>query len=580
MRSTASQITKYPWEKRLAAIPNAWKSRTNIVSPDLCDDAIRRLAPSLAQHFGCTIIDINPGIGLWSSKLHDYLKPRNHILMEPKQNVYLPFLQPLLDAPDSRYRLENWPDSHLWQPKRYVEEGLLHDVEGRGGPPPTTEEPNNLILIIANLAGQRHRIAGESKATMSAHLKAIDFSHAARHQSGFQSYGPTRMLMWLSDQDKRPLLPRTVGYRGKVSAYMEAVLHLEEIVGFPHASDAKIRREDALNIESGKQVAKRMREQDVKIPSHRQAKPGDRISDLSEVSRHWHKELQELEEDFRRGMFSQYVERPAEKSIDEHTLRVKSRKAKGRDLETLTPEYKRMMTLRYVVNGQNVTIDRINTVLKKQENIDKMDIDLHREDIKALDREEIVKALDSSIHEFKDELETLTAKQLKTLFFLDDDRRAFAMDPPLLMWDRRKAEPLSAKEDEFYAPGEIALLDFQPKTADKILMTSEQSIYFDLISTSLFGPSGQATLKHLKTIAPGAFEALVPQVLAIRDPRRGGRYDVESLRVRAVTPEMIHGLAVAWDNWVFKPPIEDALTQFGTSFEERTTSKKGAIARL
>lgn len=543
------------------------------------DDVIQRLAPSLAQHIGCTIIDINPGIGLWSSKLHDYLKPRNHILLESKPTVYLPFLQPLLDAPGSRYRLKDWPDSYLWQPKRYVEEGLLPDAEGHGGPPPTTEVPNNLILIVADLAGQRHRAVGERGASTSAHLKAIDFSHAVRHRSGFQHYGPTRMLMWLSDEDKRPLLPRTVGYRGKLSVYMEAVLHLEEVVGLPHTSDANMRREDALDIESSKQVAKRMQETDIKIPLHRQARRGG-ISDLSGVSRPWHRELQELEEGFQRGKFSQYVERPAAESIDEELPRVKSARAKSRDLGSCTPEYKRMMTLRYVIDGQNVTVDRINTVLRKQESIDKLYLDLHREDIKATEQAEIVKALDSRIQDFKDDLGTLTTKQLKTLFFLDDDRRAFAMDPPLLMWDRRKAEPLLAEEDEFYASGKIALLDFQPKAADEMPMTWEQSIYFDYISTSLFGPRGQATLKHLKTMAPGAFEALVPQVPEIRDPRKGGRYDLDSLRVRAVTPEMIHGLAVAWDKWVFKPPIEDALTQFGTSFTESITSRKGAIARL
>ena len=546
----------------------------------LSDDVIQRLAPSLAQHIGCTIIDINPGIGLWSSKLHHYLKPRNHILMEPKQNVYLPFLQPLLDTPGSRYRLRDWPNSHIWQPKRYVEEGLLHNAEGYGGPPPTTEVPNNSILIIANLAGQRSKVVGESRAAMSAHVKAIDFSHAVRHQSGFQSYGPGRMLMWLSDEDKRPLLPRTVGYRGKLSIYMEANLNLEEIVGFPHASDAKIRREDALNIHSSEQVAKRMQEKNIKIPLHRQARPGDRISNLSEVSRNWHRELQDLEESFQSGKFNQYVEGPAADLIDGDMSRGRSEKAKKKKSVTLTPEYNRMMTLRYVANGQNVTIDRINTMLKTQEKIDKMDLELHRDNIKAEDQEELAKAMDSRIQDFKDEIETLTAKQMKALYFLDDDRRAFAMDPPLLMWDRRNAEPLSAHEDEFYAPGEIALLDFQPKSTNRFPMTSEQSFYFDLISTSLFGPAGKTTLKHLKTVAPGAYEALVPQVPAIRDPRKGGRYDIESMRVRALTPEMIHGLAVAWDKWVFKPPIEDTLTQFGTNWEERTTSRKGAIARL
>ena len=543
------------------------------------DDVIQRLAPSLAQYVGCTIIDINPGIGLWSSKLHDYLKPRNHILMERNQDVYLPFLQPLLDAPGSRYRFRNWLDEHLWQPRRYVQEGLLHDAQGHGGPPPTTEEPNNSILIIANLVGDRHRAPGEPRAVISAHSKAIDFSHAARHRSGFQNYGPTRMLMWLSDEDKRSLLPRTVGYRGKLSVVMEADCNLEEIVGFSHASDANIHREDALDIESSKRVEKRMQEKDVEIPLHRQSRLEDRRSDLSEVSRLWHRELQELQEGFQRGHFSQYAERPAADSINEPRPEAEIGKRKTTALATLTPEYKRMVKLRGVAKGQNVTIDRINTVMKKQEKIDKMDLDLHREDIKASEQEEIIKALESSILDFKDELKTLTAKQLKTLKFLDDDRRAFAMDPPLLLWDRRKAEPLSAEQNEFYNPGEIALLDFQPKTVGNMPLTSEQSLYFDLIATSLFNPSNQATLKHLKTIAPGAFEALTPRVPAIRDPRKGGRYDIESVRVRTITPEIIHGLAVAWDNWAFKPPIEDALTQFGANLAIRSSSR-GFMTRL
>lgn len=409
---------------------------------------------------------------------------------------------------------------------------------------------------------------------MAAHAKAIDFSHAARQRSGFQSHGPTRMLMWLSDEDKRGLLPRTVGYRGKMSVYMETRVNLEEIVGFPHASDLKVHREDGLEIESSRQVVKRMQEKDVKTPAHRQARLQDRQSNLSEVSRYWHKELEELERDFKAGVFSEYL------ADDGDMPGAKGGSAVGRKSPARTPEYKRMKSLRHVATGQNVSIYKVNAVLKKQEKIDEIDLDLCCADLAPLEQAELTKTLDSSIQDFKKELETLTAKQLTMLFFLDDDRRAFAMDPPLLLWDRRKAEPLRANEDEFYAPGQVALLDFQPKTTDDIPLTSEQAIYFDLLLTHLFGPKGQATLKHLKTIAPGAYEALVPQVPAIRDPRKGGRRDVESVRVRAVTPEMIRGLAVAWENWVFKPPLEDVLTQYGSSFEESTTSKRGAIARL
>lgn len=491
-------------------------------------------------------------------------------------NVYQPFLQRLLDAPGSRYQLRDWPDKNIFRHDTSVEEGLLHDADGRGGLPPTTKEPNNSILVIANTIGQRHKVLGEARSTNSAHTKAIDFANAVRHQAGLYRYGQTRMLMWLSDEEKRSLLPRTVGYRGRLASLVESYFHVEEIVGFPHASDSKIKREDALDIESGKRVAKRVQEKGIKIPPHRQSRPEDRRFDLSEVSRPWHKEVQELQEGFRAGKFSQYAERPAADS-DEGRMR----KAKNNRLyQVYTPEYQRLTRLLSVSRGQNKTLDKINRILKDQERIDKMDVDLHREDIEPSEQQEIIKALDSSIQDYKKELGTLTEKQLTTLFFLDDDRRAFAMDPPLLTWDRREAEPLLAREDEFHNPGQNALLDFQPKKTIEFPMSTEESIYFDLVSTHLHGPRGQTTLKFLKTLAPGAFEALVPQVSAIRDPRRGGRYDVDSLRVRVLTPEMLYGLAVAWDNWAFKPPIEETLTQFTTSFEHRVMRKTGVIAKL
>ena len=546
----------------------------------LSDDVIRRLAPSLAQHVGCTIIDINPGIGLWSSKLHEYLKPRNHILMEPKQSIYLPFLQPLLDAPGSRYQLKGWPDSHLWQPKRYIEEGLLHDTKGYGGTPSRNGEPNNSILIIANLAGQTKTMREHARAATSAHLKAIDFSHDVRHKTGFQQYGPTRMLMWLSDEDKRALLPRTVGYRVKLSVFMEANVALEEIVGSRRKSVVRIRREDFLESQSRKEVALRMQEEGMMIPEGRQCGPEDRGSDVSKISRHWHSELQELEEDFQAGKFSQYVKTPAAKSINGRMPRAMNGKAITEDSLPESPEYQRMMLLRYDANGQNVLIDRVEAVLRKQKKIDEMDSDLYREDIKASEQKNDVKALESRTQDFKAELEKLTTKQVSVLLFRDDDRRALAMDPPLLMWDRRKAEPLLAGEDEFYAPDQVALLDFQPKATDEFPMTPEQSIYFDLIASSLYSPATQATFRRLDTIAPGAFDALVPQVAAIHDPRKGGRRDIDSVRVRTATPEMIHGLAVAWDNWLFKPPIEDLLLRFGVNSEERAKSKRGPIARF
>lgn len=491
--------------------------------------------------------------------------------MEPRPDICLPFLQPLLDAPGSRYHLRSWPDELQWQPEKYVAEGLLHDVDGRGGASPTTEVPNNSILLVANVAGQSF-LGHSARRGHAAHSKALDFANAAKHNSGFQRHGPTRLLMWMADVDKRSILPRSVGYRGKLAALMEANLDVEEIVETPTSTKGAIRREDALELESNKRVTKRMQEQNIQIPLHRQAKPPNNMLTLSITSRDWHKELDQLEEAFKTQKLSQFVGMPPSPLIP--VLLGGSRK-----LAEYTPEYKRMATLRGVLAGQNVAFSKANQYMQRQEEIDELDLKLHRERTSARKQEEELKILDSTIRDYQEQLETLSMKMQHRVLFLDDDRRAFAMDPPLLTWDRRTAEPLVAEVDEFYVAKELALLDFQPKTTNQFPMTSEQYLYFDVIATSLLGLKGPTTLKILNRMAPGAYEALVPKVPAIRDPTKGGRRDVESVRARVLTPEMLHGLAIAWDNWVFKPPVADTLAQFSASYEYRARERKGIIAR-
>ena len=58
-------------------------------------------------------------------------------------------------------------------------------------------------------------------------------------------------------------------------------------------------------------------------------------------------------------------------------------------------------------------------------------------------------------------------------------------------------------------------------------MSEKQDDYFDDIATHLMGVRGPATLRHLNKLAPGAFEALTPKVPALRDPRKGGRRDID-----------------------------------------------------
>lgn len=355
------------------------------------------------------------------------------------------------------------------------------------------------------------------------------------------------MLMWLADSDKRTLLPRTVAYRSKVAVSLELSMHVEEIVGGPPL-ESKARREDALEIKSGERVAERTKEEGLILPPRRQlAYEGTFGRSSAGTTRDWHQELQELAEGFKTLKYSQFVGELPKPLID----------ARGRKQGVpFTPEYKRFRRLKGIFNRANVNHNKADKFVQMQEEIDRLDLKAHRTDIDTEQRKELFRVLDAKIQDYKASLEDLREADLQKMMFLDDDRRAFAMHPPLLMWDRRKAEPILAEDDEFYHINKpMALLDFQPqpKSIKDFPMNEKQEDYFDDIATHLMSVRGPATLHHLNKLAPGAFEALTSKVPALRDPRKGGRRDIEFVRNRTLTSEMFHGLALAWDQWLFKP---------------------------
>jgi len=485
--------------------------------------------------------------------------------MEPKQEIFLPYLKPLLDAPGSRYVLRDWHDRDQWQPQKYIDENLL----------PAPEESENWerkrspILIIANLANQaiKTSTANDSVSRFTnSHIKSIDLAHAVRMRSAFQAYGSTRILMWLPDAEKRALIPRTVAYRGKVAVYLESTFRVEEIAGGAPLL-TRARREDSLDMESSKLVAKRMEEDKIQIPPERQSKSIDTAS-KSSTFRAWHAEMEELEKGFESLEYSQFLGKPPAPMVF----------LKANNPFPVTPEFERLRTLRRTLNLQNKIIDIVNAKLQMQEEIDQLDLAAQRAGIDPAERERELSVIDAKLGAFKHELGKLSQKHRDRLLFLDDDRRAFSLNPRLLMWDRRRADPLKVQSDEFHTAKELALLDFQPLPPEKQFpLTSDQSIYFDMISTNLFAPRGATTLKYLNYSAPGAYEALVPHAPAVTDPTKGGRRDVESVRIRNLTPEMLWQLAKAWDEWLFKPSMSDTMTQFGVNYGKDLLMRRGLM---
>lgn len=382
--------------------------------------------------------------------------------------------------------------------------------------------------------------------------------------------------MWMPDSEKHIILPRTISLRRKLSIDVEMVCNVEEIAGGGIDTQIATLRETFLDFESSKRVAEKMEIQDIQPPCSRQDVAqkqvyGDLLNPAEDTTkalgvrhvmttgprRQWHNELKQLEQDYRDGKFLQY-----DPSLSPTRERPKDRRT------TLSPEYFRLTRLRSEFKLQEKFRIKVDELIEEQDDIDRLHFGILNKAHNEPERQGTLAELQGRAAAFKTHLENLPKRVRDTLKNSIDNRRAFAKDPPLLMWDRRTAEPLIVHEDEFFKPTQLALLDFRPISPTPYPITSAQSAIFDLIMGGLLNHPND-TIYCLNSLAPGAADAIVPHVSALQDLKRGGRYDLSDFRIRCFTPEMIYGIVQAWEKWPFKPPVSHMAAMSQDLFKNR-----------
>ena len=478
------------------------------------------------------------------------------------QDAYWPFLKPLVDAPGSRYHLRDWNDQDQFVLKRYVSEGLLPDFDAS----PHESGRNDSILILANMGeGKSDRLRSKGMGS-KCHGKILNYVNAARGKSDFHKNGPVRMLVWMNDTEKKALLPRTVHHRRKLSMNIEMRCDVEEVAGGA-ASLSKHPREDILEVASCERVARDMRKAGIEVPVERQdermklaqkfLRDGSKEVELSDadsthslgVNRLWQRELIDLERKF--GATNNPV----------------LYRKEFFDKDPADPELQRLKQLRRTLRAQTNKKNRIDSFLATYADLADLDLEAYAEGLDDQQREDLQKDFDDRSAEFETRVRDLPVKERSMLHFREDDRRGFSQN--ILLWDRRQADPLITRAEDFFTETPLALLDFQPRIVDEYPMTPSQQTYFDMIQTAIFGSASSLTyVSALDALAPGASKAVVPMVPEFRDPRKGGRRDVENLRVRTWTPEMLYKLALAWEQWPFKPSIANMLSMGSMGVDE------------
>ncbi|KAL2131700.1 hypothetical protein VTI74DRAFT_4719 [Chaetomium olivicolor] len=521
---------------------NQDRYRVNIVSEQLCDDVINYIKPTLARHEGCDLVDIFPGAGVWSSALNKALSPRSHLLLEPDEEFYKPFLAPLLEKPGTRLVPESgivWEQLH-----KVLNPSLLpHQVERKYSPDETVPR-NDTLLVTLNLSMYPKR----KFRTFDSLTQLVLFQLIASIRPGalFQKYGLVRLLIWLADHEKSAVVPRTVQRRKKMAVETElATEYICEIAGSDTAESLSsqhtslYRRDQALDLESMELAAQRMKQAGYAIPEGREP---EHVVEYGALDR------SKLPNRLK-------LDRP---NIAEYE-RLKAASEAGHIVKGM-PEFERYKTLRHWMSWHKKRGGNIEEMLRERDAAVRAYVEA------GSDEAALARALEAGAA-WGDKLDSLEDSIRSEVLLHRDNMHVLRQDRPVLSWDRRYVEPLRVRPHEFFPQVPCALLDIQPKSAARVLRdmgprSTRGGDNFDLILKGLMQHSVDPVYKALNRIYSGA-DGIIPYCRSLIDPALGGSplSGSGALSSRSLAEHQLVDIAEAWMKWPFKPAYSDLVSR-------------------
>lgn len=560
------------------------------------DDIIGYLAPSLEAYKGCTVIDVHPGACLWSSKLHDFLKPKRHILMEPEMRYYGQFIRPLLDKPGSTYRHSLLCGAHArsyWD--NYKE--LLEDktmIPDR--PKLETDDPNlrkldTSTLFTGNL-WRKYPIKHMSRYVDHSSLILQHMTYAALTNDIFQRDGLVRMLWWAPDSAKTVVFPTNL--RGKRSYDMNLQMgaSITEVAGVSHLEtsgrNAKMDAPRAPEMDAfvAGCVRREMAERGQVIPSGR-----DHLDGLKPTTK-------EDDAHARDSVFKttctttddlalaigDYREHLIASDSLLHHLKTKQAGKRASNMppssfKDLCDQHVRYQQSKDAIQSRPKDVYLHSSVAAGFRGVVAMDTMLRlvnleanyaavsetNPDPKTLSalREEIL-SLGKKCDAWTEE--NVSVSMMKIIGYLLDDLISLEAQPPTLARDRRPFEPLQAHSHEFWPQYDLTLLDITPRLPDLsstgIVDKVEAAKACQEVLKIIYSAPSIPLTTALERVAPNAAKDLLPLVPEILDARKGGRMDPSRISVRMLSQEMMDGLIRAFLEWPFRPSSVDmALAQ-------------------
>lgn len=522
------------------------------------------LKPSLQEHEGCDIIDICPGPGVWSSKLHEVLKPRNHILLEPDLKRFGEFLNPLVEQPNSSYRTVDYDWQALSTYERITQDVLQWPPIG---PTDSRRRAENKSILVTACIGNWSVKKGMGFSSITKQL-LIWFARCAASNELFHSHGPVRILCWLADEEKGAILPRSNSGRDKTSIVMDRLTNIVEVAGSGDESRGRgksVTREPEFILQSAENVVARMSQSGLWTPEHRRTPFGqlalDTIAACNDSTPDEARKIREITlGSFGKGGITKEV-------LEEYrilsALEEKGNFSKKNRSEFATAQQKRLKQIKNIMQTRSGARKKAQPLMEMRRQIQTLEQIITSPTSSATEISD-AKSKWMVLHkEYHDGVQCLKpAEAVQVLTRGIGHERGLAKDPPLLMWDRRPYEPLMVSEEEFMLRKPMALLDIQPKELPDDYSGQDHE-YFEDILVPLFASGTDKSVKSiLEGLAPGLSDRLIEKVPSLRDPMKGGTLDLEDMKSYSLTVEMIEELCVAWREFPWRPPGSDSSRYF------------------
>ncbi|KAJ4387352.1 hypothetical protein N0V93_007943 [Gnomoniopsis smithogilvyi] len=560
------------------------KSRVQITNEVLVKDMIGYIKPTLERHRGCDLISVYPGAGAWAKALHEAVQPRSHLLLEPDEMTYRPFLQPLLDQENVRLIPRSgivWEDLDAVLTPEYLPNQVAIDKRALPDGPPN----NDTLLVSMNLAMFPKKKFGTFQSV--SRMVLFQLLQTIRTSTLYQKYGRVRMFIWIPDDEKHGVLPRVLNGRRRSAIEGELTTeYITEVCGrdvaaeydhstFKKGSVTDVHNQDRwpqMELESARLCKIRMQQRGLVTPPGRSTSVMKSLDALIADNPSLMNGIPMCE--MRQAVGGKGV---ATESEYKALLQLHKKK----NLLAEDPNFIRLKALeQYYINVDSAFKHAVKFIKETDAVVDayKAAAQAQAQDPSSGNTAKLLTHAQKLEAKFNASAPLSPKYRREYNFMARDAVHILKNQPPhlgpVMSWDRRPYEPLPAMANDFFPNVPCALLDIQPRAVHPLLRsmgpgTDNAGDIFDMILGVLTDLLSSSVEKQFSAIWP--------------DPARGGipMTGAGAITNRCLNSEQLTEILEEFMKWPFRPSHADLvgrLTNDDASDDDADMYVKGNAA--